>query len=334
MKRLFYGENEVELRESDTVLEALLRDGIDVPYSCASGVCQSCIVRCEGPAPVKAQAGLKETLAAQGYFLACQCRSSDIGEASIRIYPSDQESLFQSATLKSREFVAANVAKLVFELGEPMAYEPGQFIHLRRSDGLVRSYSIASDPGSQSTVELHIGRVSGGEMSTYLLDDLECGQTMSLRGPSGDCFYVPGRADQPVLLVGTGTGLAPLLGVIRTALASGHSGPLHLFHGSTSPEGVYLRDELRAMAQAHAQLTYTATVDDAPDADLARLGLVKGRSSELALKEHPSLKGWRVFLCGHPAMVKTARKLCYLSGAAISDIFADPFEVLSAPKST
>ena len=52
-----------------------------------------------------------------------------------------------------------------------------------------------------------------------------------------------------------------------------------------------------------------------------------GRAADLALAAHPDLTGWRVFLCGHPGMVKTSKKLSYLAGASMADIYSDPFEI-------
>ncbi len=329
--RLFYGDADVEMQEHETVLDALLRSGVDVPYSCKSGACQSCLVRCDGAVPPRATQGLKETLAAQGYALSCQCRGSDLGGSDIRVLPIDTDTLFQEAMLLRRIALAPSISRLVFELDEPMAFEPGQFVHLKREDGLVRSYSIASGPDAPNEIEIHVGRVERGQMSNYLLDELSCGDRVALRGPSGNCFYVPGRADQPLLLVGTGTGLAPLLGVLRSALSHGHRGPIHLYHGSVHQDGTYLRNELQALAATHELFHYHAFADAGDPEELLKLGLQTGRASAAALAAHRNLKGWRVFLCGHPAMVQTTRKLAYLGGASISDIFADPFEIAAAP---
>ncbi len=331
MAKLIYQENNVQLASDDTVLAALLRHGVDVPHSCKTGVCQSCIVRSDGKLPPsQAQTGLKETLAAQGYFLACQCKLSEVDDAEIRVSLDDNDALFVAATLAAKDFVSADVVRLEFALESSMSIEPGQFVHLRRSDGLVRSYSVASGPGA-TRLELHVGRVQNGAMSAYLLDELAIGDTIDCRGPSGGCFYVAGRPEQPLLLVGTGTGLAPLLGIVRSAIAEGHSGPMHLFHGSVSATGLYLVDELRELASQHSNLHYTPCVDEAPPNVLNDLGLTLGRAADIALEKHSSLKGWRIFLCGHPAMVRSTKKRGFLAGAAISDIFADPFEVSPPP---
>ena len=79
------------------------------------------------------------------------------------------------------------------------------------------------------------------------------------------------------------------------------------------------RARLRAMAERHANFTYRGCVsgEDGP----------AGPAENVAFADHPDLAGWRVYLCGYPPMVETARKRAYLMGAALADIHADPFEL-------
>lgn len=128
------------------------------------------------------------------------------------------------------------------------AYEPGQFLTLLRGDGLARSYSIASQPDDEH-LELHVRLVPGGAMSGWLASPEALGAALQVRGPSGSCFYVKGRPEQPLLLAGTGTGLAPLWAIARAALAAGHTGPIRLFHGARSAAGLYFIDELSDLAE-------------------------------------------------------------------------------------
>lgn len=133
------------------------------------------------------------------------------------------------------------------------------------------------------------------------------------RSSSRATAYVPGREQQPLLLAGTGTGLAPLYGIARDALAAGHHGPIHLVHGVPSRR-LYLRPELLALADEHANFTYTASVLDED-----------GPMDKAMLARHPSLKGWRAYVCGDPAIVQRMRKTLFLAGAALNDIHADAF---------
>ncbi len=329
MVKLVYQNTEIKFTNEETVLDALLRHGVEVPHSCTNGTCQSCMIRCErGHPSAEAQKGLKSTLVARNYFLACQCQISKLdNQGELHVSLDDQDDLFEEATLITRRMLAPQIAQLIFTLKQPMEFSPGQFVHTRHPSGLLRSYSIASGPNEKQYLELHIGRIENGCMSNYLIDELAVGSTTSIRGPSGNCFYVPGTPEQPMLLVGTGTGLAPLLGIVRAALVANHKGPLHLYHGSYTPDGLYLQTEMETLTRQHAQFHYYPCADNTSESKLHSSSLHHGRAADLALATHRDLSGWRVFLCGHPDMVKTTKKRSYLAGASLADIYTDPFEI-------
>ena len=141
----------------------------------------------------------------------------------------------------------------------PFDYRAGQYLTLLRGDGLARSYSLASLPGEEA-LELHVRLLPGGEMSGWLGTQARPGEAVRIQGPVGECFYVPGQPEQPLLLAGTGTGLAPLYGVVRDALAEGHTGPIWLFHGARERRGLYLVEALRELASRHPNLHYRPSV--------------------------------------------------------------------------
>jgi NAD(P)H-flavin reductase len=309
---------EYDCGETETVLEALLRQGVEIPYSCRIGQCLTCLLRgLDGLVPEDAQAPLRETMRRQGYFLACCCRPT----SALTVALPDTETAFAKAVVTAVEPLSTRVCRLRLAPQVPFDYFAGQFINLRRDDGLTRSYSLASVPGLDAAAELHIKRHNGGAMSNWVFDRLSPGDTLEFQGPNGDCFYVPGRPEQPLLLLCNGTGLAPLYGIVRQALASGHSGPIHLYHGSRYADGLYLSDELSALAAAHANVRYVPCLSGTRAAQ----GCRPGRAEAVAFADHPDLDGWRLFLCGCPPMVETAKKQAYLAGARLGDIHADPF---------
>ena len=200
-------------------------------------------------------------------------------------------------------------------------FHAGQFVTLRRPHGLRRSYSLAAPPNKQNQLELQVRHLPGGVLSGWLCTELEIGERVDLFGPEGSCFYLADDPTRPLLLIGTGTGLAPLMGVVRDALAQGHTGSIRLYHGSRHADGLYLQNELNALAAMHPNFFYTAcTSVDGPRADAT------------AFKEIPDTAGYRVYLCGHPEMIKSAQRKAFLLGASLSDIYIDPFvRALPAP---
>ena len=86
-------------------------------------------------------------------------------------------------------------------------------------------------------------------MSNWIFDRLRRGETFDIQGPNGECFYLAGEPQRPLLLVGNGSGLAPLIGIAREALAHRQRAPIRLYHGSRHASGLYLRDELRLISR-------------------------------------------------------------------------------------
>lgn len=309
------------LESGESVLDGLLRQGVAVPHSCRAGACQSCLMKAVGGAvPEAAQAGLKDTLKAQGYFLACTCRPQE-GTA---LEVAGADGLRVPARVASLEPLSADVLRVRLETQVPLEYRAGQYVSLVREGGLTRSYSVASLP-REGALELHVRLIPGGAMSGWLAREARPGERVAVQGPVGSCFYVPGRPEQPLLLAGTGTGLAPLYGILRDALEAGHTGPIYLFHGARTPEGLYLTGELRGLASSHPNLHYRPGVLSGGTRDVA-----EGALDVLIRAECPKPAGWRAYLCGDPALVQSLRKKLFLSGLSLKDIHADAF-LPSAP---
>jgi len=310
----------------ETLLDSLTRHGVLLPSSCRSGVCQTCMLRAtEGTPPPASQEGIKDTLKAQNYFLACICKP----EADMEVGLAAKADTAAKAEVTDKQWLNETVMRIRMRRPDDFDYYPGQFINLLHANDveLVRSYSLAS-VGSEEFLELHIKRVPDGLMSNWLCDKLGVGDTLEFYGPAGDCFYLPGKPEQPLLLAGTGTGLAPLYGIARDALAAGHSGEIRIFHASLATQGLYYMDELQALAAAHANVSYTPCVlhGEAPE------GGMQGKIDELLVQAVKDLKGWRMFFCGDPPIVNAMRHRCFMAGASMSEIHADAF--VFAPQSS
>ncbi|MFM8331405.1 MAG: FAD-binding oxidoreductase [Candidatus Methylumidiphilus sp.] len=326
MTILRYREQCFPLEPNQSVLDCLSGHGVPVPYSCRVGVCQTCLLRATaGTPPPTAQAGLKDSLKLQNYFLACVCQPTE--DLSVAL-PDDDAQPTTQAIVRALELLNHDILRVELQCPDGFTYRAGQFINWvwAQDPTQVRSYSLASVPGLDRHIQLHVRRLPRGRVSGWIHDALKVGQQVDIRGPAGDCLYAPGKPEQALLLVGTGTGLAPLYGIARDALAQGHSGPIRLFHGSHDADGLYLAEELRALQRQHANFAYVPCLSGAA----VPPGHVAGRANEAALREIPHLKGWRVYLCGHPDMVKATKKKAFLAGASMQDIHADAFNVSHA----
>ena len=318
MTAIRYQDRTYDCAPGETVLDCLTAGGVTVPSSCRAGVCQSCLMRAEeGEVPAAAQAGLKPTLAAQGYFLACSCRP----QTPLTVALPDAERLRMAAEVVSIEPLNADIVAVKLKPAQQLAYRAGQFIRLYKDDDQSRCYSLASVPELDDHLEIHVRAVPGGQVSGWVHRELRAGDAVEIADSSGLCFYVDDRPQQPLLLLGTGSGLAPLYGILRDALNQGHRGPVWLYHGSTTPQGLYRTRELAALAERHPHFHYVRCVSEGEVPE----GFRTGTPLDAALADHPVLDGWRVFLCGHPELVRKGRMEAFLAGASMADIHADPF---------
>ena len=318
MPKITYEGKQFDCEEDQTVLDCLARHGVTYPSSCQNGICQTCLMHAvEGTVPVEAQKGLKETLKLQNYFLACTCKPT---EDLVVSEPGEGITQRVIAQVVGKEPLNHDIMRFQLAPDDEFDFRSGQFIHLKRDDGLVRSYSIASLPDSNTPIEIHVRRMDNGKMTTWLHDTLKVGDAVEIQGPVGECFYVPGNAEQNILLIGTGSGLGPLWGIVRDALKQGHTGRIHLFHGNYDINGLYLMDELKQLARDNPNFLYTPCVDShAPE------GVEEGRIDAVVSRTYSNLKDWKVFICGHVNMVDTMKRKSFLAGASLQNIYADSF---------
>ena len=317
MAEIRYGDVRVTLQESETVLEGLLRAGIELASSCRAGSCQSCLARAlEGSPPAASQVGLKESLVQKGYFLPCVARP----DGDLEVGPPADDDVAVPGRVAEVEPLSETVSRVRVLLDRPFEYRPGQFVNVVRQDGLVRSYSVASLPEAEEGLELHVRRIAGGRMSNWLCGPDAVGSAVEVRGPAGDCFYL-GDTEEALVLVGTGTGLAPLYGVARDALRRGHRGAITLYHGALSSDGLYLHEELGALQGRHENFDFRPCVLNGDPEN----GVLVGAIDEIVFERHPDLAAPRFYLCGDPGLVNGLRRQLFIQGASLKRIHADAF---------
>ena len=327
MVRITFQSRDFECAPGQSVLDCLNAGGMAIPWGCGAGACQTCLMRAvSGDVDPRAQAGLKATQAAQGYFLACQwqpTRDIEVGFGEPPAAP-------VPARVLEVESLSPDIRRLRLKPVAPFDYRAGQFLRLHRA-GASRCYSLASVPALNEPLELHVRHVPGGEISGWVHERLAPGDEVAISSATGESFYLAGKPQQGLCLIGTGSGLAPLYGIARDALHQGHTGPIWLFHGSVEVSGLYLREQLTQLALRYATFHYVPCVSG-PTADpgAAAAGLAQGLVHEVALQRLPQFDGWSVHLCGNPAMVNAARRATFLAGASMRDIHSDPF-LPSAP---
>lgn len=237
----------IPLKVGQSVLDSMIEFDCHPSYSCKKGVCQSCLLKSDDNLLTSAQKDVKESLIAQGYFLACQCYPQE----DIKVNETNNSELEVDVKLISKTHISSDIVILRFSLPDDnnLIIKLGQFINLRHKD-VIRSYSVANNPLKDNCVELHIQKIQNGSMSNWLYDNCEIGENLTITGPFGTCIYLDSSINDDLVLIGTGTGLASLIAIIQQALANNHQGKITLFHGSRYLNGLYLHQYLKTDTRA------------------------------------------------------------------------------------
>lgn len=319
LPKLHFQNTVITVKVAETVLESLERCGFQIPNSCRSGLCHSCLMQADNQPPPAAQLGLTENQKLQHYFLSCSCIPSV--DMSVNLIGDSDK--VQGRVVK-KELLNKSVLGLFIEVN--LRWFPGQYITVWKNEIQGRSYSIASRCETPKIIELHIKRHELGVVSSWLHDDVVVGDILELSKPLGNCFYTDDHFDKSLLLAATGTGLAPLYGIIREALAQNHDKEIILYAAAGEPSGLYYVEELKALAEQYPYFNYHPVVRRNTLDGIMQQDLV-----EVIKNQFTDLKGWKIFLCGNPDMIKELQRHCFFQGAAINDILVDAF-IIETPK--
>lgn len=304
------------------LLDVLRNHQLPISYSCMSGRCGTCRCRVvsgqlrdSGPEAGRPQAGKGD------YVLACQAVLTD--NCTIEL-PEVDEVVVHTARIVKGVVTAVDAAthdirRIRVKLAKPMEFSPGQYASVQFTPQHIRPYSMAGLHDDDEW-EFQIRRVPDGRVSGYVFDALKVGAALRISGPLGTA-YLRQKHTGPMLCVGGGTGLAPVLSIVRGALAAGMKNPIHLYFGVRSAEDVYDAERLQALAAENPQVQVHIVVATGAIGNGQRSGLV----TDAIERDWASLAGWRAYLCGAPAMVDALNLLVTRMGIAPGHVHADAF---------
>jgi ferredoxin-NADP reductase len=222
---------------------------------------------------------------------------------------------------------SASARTLVLDVPSWPGHLPGQHVDVRltAADGYSaqRSYSVASAPDG-SRVELTVQRLDDGEVSPYLTQVLRPGDLLELRGPIGGWFvWRPGVTD-PVLLLAGGSGVVPLMAMVRTRIASASPTPMRLLYSTRTPDTALYGDELRRLAERdpelNVELVYTRRAPAGWSGPVGRLD-----AAQLAALAWPPAAAPACFVCGPTGFVEAVADLLIDQGYAPGRIKTERF---------
>jgi len=336
-----YGESHILINnEKDLVVEGgspllftLMANEIFIPSACGGkGTCSLCKLRIrEGGGPVlptETPYLSKEELE-KDVRLSCQVKVRN--DLKIEI----PEELF-----KIKEF-RVKVEKLedltdeikairlkILDDEEGISFKPGQYVQLKvpkykmTRESEYRAYSVASSSESSRNLELLITKVDDGAVTTYVHDHMKDGEELTINGPFGD-FYLQ-ASGKDILLIATGSGLAPLLSILHQIEKEQIDRKTTLFFGARRVKDLLYYDELKAFEKRLHEFTFIPTLSRPTEED--HWQGEKGRVTNLIEKHIPENAPMEVYICGSIVMVESCEELLKKKGISEENIFYDKFE--------
>jgi ferredoxin-NAD(P)+ reductase (naphthalene dioxygenase ferredoxin-specific) len=312
----------IEVEPGANLLDALRTAQVPMSYSCMAGRCGTCrckVLKGEVLDKGREQQGPLDT--GDAFVLACQTYLTD--PCTIEIPEPDEIVVHPARLIKASvqavETLTHDIRRVVLKPAKPIEFSPGQYAQLQFTPEHARPYSMAGLAGD-GTLEFHVRVVPDGRVSNYIARELKPGDAVKVSGPLGTA-YLRRRHEGPMLCVAGGTGLAPILSILRGAMAEGMRNPIHLYFGVRSPRDVYGLHWLLELQQRHPLLQLHVVVSTGGEPREQRCGLV----TEAIERDLQSLAGWRAYLCGSPPMVEATTLLIRRMGLAPEHIHADAF---------
>lgn len=308
----------------ESLLDAALRANVALAHDCQFGGCGTCRIKVlEGNHDYEEfPLGLTPEEAGAGFALACQARPrSDMVIGGGLDGAPVSEPVRLRARVSAIRALSDDVTHLTLTLpaDTELVSRPGQYMNVLLDDGSHRSFSMAS-PARGSLIDFHVRRIAGGHFTDRTIARLKPGDSLDLEMPLGTFrFHVEDY--RPLLMVATGTGLAPIKAILESLMDDPDCPPVTLYWGARTAADLYLHDEIADWASRLYEFRYVPVLSRADSSWEGRRGYVQHAVCE----DHADLSEHALYLCGSPAMIADAKKAFIARGASIDHLYADSF---------
>jgi CDP-4-dehydro-6-deoxyglucose reductase, E3 len=296
------------IEADETILEAALKHGYTLPYSCRDGVCGTCkgkVITGQVDYGTYQESTLSEAEKTAGMALFCcakplsnltiECREVNaVKDIPVKSMPCRVQKL-------ERPAVDVMVLSLKLPASERLQFLAGQYIDISFKDHKPRSFSLANAPHDDEFLELHIRNITGGAFTHHVFEEMKERDILRFRGPLGT-FFLREDSEKPIIFVASGTGFAPIKAIIEHALYIGIKRPMHFYWGARKLADLYMLDKARKWETKG--IKFTPVLSDAlpEDAWQGRTGFVH----QAVLDDYRDLSPYEVYACGAPVVVEAA----------------------------
>ena len=325
---------EIEVDEEETVLDAAFRQGISFFHGCREGQCSACkhfLLDGDLEMDPYSTFALNEYEEEEGYVLLCRAHAYSDLDIELIYYDEDMMRMGipvreVQAEVEEIESLAPGIKRLVLKLVDPpeMAFRAGQFAELYVPGGEEhRAYSMANPPYNDKRAEFIIKVFPDGKFSSLLEGDLEVGDSLQMNMPYG-VFTLREDSDGDIVFIGGGTGMAPLLSILRYMARKGIERKATFYFGARTPKDLFYVDEIRELGERlPGEFRFVPALSEpGPDDEWdGETGLI----TDVVARLEGDLTGAEAYLAGPPPMIDAALPVLQSKGVVEGKIFYDKF---------
>lgn len=321
-------EKRFPVSDDEPLLDAAMRNGVMVPYSCRGGSCGACeamLLSGEVAYPNNTlPPALNEESANKGLVLMCQARAcSDVALAVKERITSANPARPFPARIAKMERAADDVMIVHLQLppNQALEFTAGQYLDVMLPNCKRRSFSMANSPDADGFIELHIRHVEGGLFTGPLFTSTKEKSVLRLEAPYGN-FCFDDQSDNTPIFVAGGTGLAPIQSIVDSLINANFDRPIHVLWGVRSEKDIYAKETFERWA-AKSNISAEIVLSEPSPDWTGKSGWVTDQAARL-LDAAPN--GFDIYMAGPPVMVDAGRNSFTARGVDSSQIRCDSFE--------
>ena len=334
---------EMDIHEDETVLDAAFRQGVTLMHGCKEGQCASCkAILCQGDIELLKYSTFALSDAEREQDRVLLCRTLAYSDLVVELLNFDEQLLARSipvraysARITGIESLTHDIRQLQIVTAEPLKFWAGQYVDITVPNaGVTRSFSMASPPSTKSHLEFIMKLYPNGAFSSLLQDTLRVGDTLQIKGPYGTCLRHENRPG-PMILVGGGSGMAPLLSILTDLVESGEERRVRFFYGARTRRDLFMLDRIQELGSHLQDFRFVPALSGPGiEADWeGETGFIH-QVLERHLKREPLASEKDVLLrassadaysCGPPPMIDAVIPVLQMNGVEPENLHVDKF---------
>ncbi|HEY2319691.1 MAG TPA: 2Fe-2S iron-sulfur cluster binding domain-containing protein [Solirubrobacteraceae bacterium] len=321
---------EFEVDEDETVLHGAFRQGLMLMHGCKEGQCAACksfLLDGEVDLEKYSNFALNDFEKEEGWTLLC--RAHAMSDLEVELINYDEEVLRSGVAIQTHTMRVEAIDELTHDIrhlvlsGPELKFKPGQYVDIKiPGSEEVRSFSMANLPGGDR-LEFMIKIYPDGKFSSLLANEaLKPGDEVEVTGPYG-VFTLREKSERPLLFIGGGAGMAPILALLRAMADDGNERPAFYYYGARGPADLFHLDELAELERRLPNFRFVPALSHCGDDEdwSGERGLI----TDVVTRLHQEIGEVDAYLCGPPPMVDAAIAMLDQGGVPEARVYFDKF---------